>query len=409
MKIAYISYELPPDIAKGGIGTYTLQAAAAMLMMGNVVHIFSGSLKRNITEKLGDLVVHRSLCSNPKDFAEKVLSNFTNEHNSSPFDIIECAEIHANAIFIKKAFPSLPLVVKLHAPNHLVESLKKTYSSTFSKLRVYIGAWRRGKFNRGWGYYNKLIDTDYNFTLLASAVIAPSQAVKDWVVNNWDISAELIRIVGNPFSPPVELNVSVESNISNFKTILFFGRLNVLKGLVNFTKAVKLFLLDNTDWKIEVIGDDANGPFHHLSMKSWMQTYFGSLNSRIHFFEGLPHSELYSKIMKSDIIVLPSLFESFSYACAEAMAAGKAIIGSNKGGMKELLGAGEMCGILIDPYNSNEILNAIKRLAEDENLRNELGFAAKSKIYSPLYNIEIAKQMMLIYNEVIKDVGFAKN
>ena len=125
LKIAYISYELPPDIPKGGIGTYTLQAAELMYEKGNEVHIFAGSYTRTISENIHGIIIHRIKCINPKNFTEKLLETFASVHEKINFDIVECPEIHNHGFGIKEKFPKINLVVRLHAPNYLVESLKK--------------------------------------------------------------------------------------------------------------------------------------------------------------------------------------------------------------------------------------------------------------------------------------------
>lgn len=403
MRIAYITYELPPDIPKGGIGTYMVQAAAAMITAGNEVHIFAGSHHRNISEEIEGIQIHRISCTAPEDFTECVLHKFISVNDLNPFDLIECPEIHGNGSLIKAKFPQIPLVVKLHAPNHLVESLKKTYTPFFDKLRFTLGAWRGGNFSKGWGSYNKEKDNDYIFSKLADVITAPSFAMKEWAIKNWKIPPEKIAIVTNPFLAPLELlNMHVTQN-TDFKTILFFGRLNVLKGLVNFTKAIKIFLRENTDWKAIVIGDDANGPYKQRSMREWMKIYLGPSQSQVTFFEGMSQDKLYKKIQDCEIVVLPSLFETFSYACAEAMAAGKAIVGSNNGGMQDLLGNSE-CGITVNPYNANEIEKAIKKLAFDNALRYELSLKAKNKICSAEYNQNVSEAMIRVYDNAFKNL-----
>ena len=400
MKIAYISYELPPDIAKGGIGTYTMQVASSMVSEGNEVHIFAGSNYRNETEKIALIYVHRILCTCPFDFTEKVSLKFSLVNSVVNFDIIECPEIHGNASLIKKMFPEIPLIVRLHAPNHLVESLKKTYTSLFEKARFTLGAWRRGNFTKGWGSYNKENDLDYIFTKIADVITAPSFAMKKWAEDHWNIKDDKIKVVSNPFLVPLQLSdIPITENL-DYKTILFFGRLNVLKGLVNFTKAIRKFLKENEDWKVVVIGDDSAGPYSTKSMKQWMICYLGQIQNQVIFFDGMPQKELYEKIKLCEIVVLPSLFETFSYTCVEAMAAGKAVVGSNKGGMSDLIEENKS-GILVNPYNYQEIYNAIIKVVNNNELRKQLSLSARNKICGNQYNQNIKIEMMNLYKEVL--------
>ena len=53
---------------------------------------------------------------------------------------------------------------------------------------------------------------------------------------------------------------------------------------------------------------------------------------------------------------MPSFWEGFGIPALEAMACGTPVIGSITGAMPEVLGE---LGILVDPYNPNEIAEAI--------------------------------------------------
>ena len=247
MRIAFISYELPPDIAQGGIGTYTLQAAEAMQNAGNNVAIFCASPSRDSSALENKIWIERILCSSPSEFTYLLTERFSSVHSAKNFDIIECPEIHGNALGIKQIFPNLPLVVRLHGPGRLVESLKKKYTSQLIKWRFELGSLRRGKFTK-WDSYDKENDPDFHMVAKADVVTAPSESMKEWAMKNWLFPDNLIKVVPNIFEVPQELLVSDELNEPTEKIILFFGRLNVLKGLVNFTKAIKEFKKQNEVW-----------------------------------------------------------------------------------------------------------------------------------------------------------------
>ena len=166
MRIAYITYEFPPDTGKGGIGTYSKQVASIMAGLGWDIHVFAGSPKKQALQKISGYHVHFIKCDNGFDFRENVAPVFSKEHYILPFDLIESPEINGNAWEVKKAFPLIPLVVRLHAPNWLVEQLKKRYVSFFAKLRFLLGALRRGRWDAGyWRPYDFQVDADYRFTL----------------------------------------------------------------------------------------------------------------------------------------------------------------------------------------------------------------------------------------------------
>lgn len=398
MKIAYFSYELPPDLPKGGIGTYQLQIAEGMAAAGHTVFIFSASPFNEGEEKNGLITVVRIKANSPAVFNEKLPGIFSAYHEKEKFDIAECPEIHHHGTFLLNGSYKIPLTIRLHASNFLVESYKKKYTSFFAKLRFSIGAWRRGNFSKGWGYYDKEKDPEYHIAGKAGFITAPSEAMKSYAVDLWSLPPEKIRVIPNPFRAPSALVNAENKTCKN--EVLFFGRLNVLKGLVNLTHAAKKFLNENDDWSVRFIGDDGPGPYGKKSMRTWMKHQLKKYSDRVIFEDGMKQELLYDRINEAAFIVLPSLFEAFSYTCAEAMAAGKAVIGSREGGMKDLLENGK-AGLLVDPMNTEEIFTAMNKLAGHDQLREQLGCKARQAVLSGKYDQEVFTQMENIYRLII--------
>ena len=127
LKIAFVSYEYPPDRGLGGIATYTSEIAKLLASSGLVVHVFASSSIREGLYIDGDVCIHWVKSNDPKTFREQVVEVFRQVHDKILFDLIESPEIHANALLLKEALSEIPLVVRLHAPNYLVEKMKKQY------------------------------------------------------------------------------------------------------------------------------------------------------------------------------------------------------------------------------------------------------------------------------------------
>ncbi|MEJ7589528.1 MAG: glycosyltransferase, partial [Ferruginibacter sp.] len=234
--MAFITYEYPPDTGKGGIGTYTKQVADVLGRQGWDVHVFAGSHHRQCENYENNIHIHWVRCDSPHDFRLKVLPVFQSEHSGKAFELMESPEIHGNAWEIKKAFPQVPLIVRFHAANWLVERLKKKYSSFTSRLRFVLGALLRGRWDLGyWRKYDYRNDPDYQFCLLADAMAAPSEAMIKWVAHNWKLRVPGIKLIPNLFVAPGALLQLPVPEKAIYKKIVFFGRLNVLKGLVNAT------------------------------------------------------------------------------------------------------------------------------------------------------------------------------
>jgi len=400
MRIAFVTSEFPPETGKGGIGTYVDQASRMLAKAGCDVHVFAASQRRSADVLENDVHIHWVECAGPREFQEAVVTPFEQQHRIRAFDVVESPEIHANAGGVKKQFPALPLVVRLHAPSWIVEHTKKKYNPLTTKLRPVIGALLRGRIDLGyWGEYDAANDPDRQFAMMADSITAPSSIMKSWAVKHWGIDGNSIAVIPNPFVPPeefLELPVPPRENIE----VVFFGRLNVLKGLVNATRAMARILETHPACRFKVIGDDAAGPDQTITMREWMRARLTPYLERVEFSDGIAHDEIPAAIANANVALLPSLFESFSYTCAEAMAAGKAVVGSRGTGMQDLI-AHESTGMLVDPENPDEIFAAVHRLLTDEDLTRRISLAARERISSQFAGEKLARVFIDHYRRVV--------
>lgn len=70
----------------------------------------------------------------------------------------------------------------------------------------------------------------------------------------------------------------------------------------------------------------------------------------------------------AQIFVFPSLYEGFGMPILEAMASKTPVITSNISSMPEVAGN---AGILVDPFNENEIFEAYKKILSDDELKKK--------------------------------------
>src|SRR6185312_4195969 len=92
--------------------------------------------------------------------------------------------------------------------------------------------------------------------------------------------------------------------------------------------------------------------------------------------------------------------ECFGLVCLEAMSAGRPVIGSKEGGMKEILEGN--AGLLVNPNNYNEMANEIIGLLNNEALRQQLGANGRAKVLSEYNSDIIGQKMEAYYKRVIE-------
>jgi glycosyltransferase involved in cell wall biosynthesis len=82
-----------------------------------------------------------------------------------------------------------------------------------------------------------------------------------------------------------------------------------------------------------------------------------------------------------DLLVLPSLNEGMGRVVVEAMAAGKAVVASNVGGIPDLV-KHQQTGILVPPADEDALAGAIERLVENPDQATKMGSMGRYHSYS---------------------------
>jgi glycosyltransferase involved in cell wall biosynthesis len=93
------------------------------------------------------------------------------------------------------------------------------------------------------------------------------------------------------------------------------------------------------------------------------------ITNQVKFLNYIPYSKLPKIINEAIALVFPSLWEGFGLPVLEAMACGTPVITSNLSSLPEVAGD---AAILINPYNTGEITEAMQAIATNSALRSRL-------------------------------------
>lgn len=107
-------------------------------------------------------------------------------------------------------------------------------------------------------------------------------------------------------------------------------------------------------------------------------------------------------IKNASIVLVPSRYEPFGMVAAEAGAAGKPVIASSTGGLREIVEDG-VTGYLFRPDDYTELAEKIERLVTDSELRKLMGSAAMKRVYERFAPEAVAREMLKIYLEVLRE------
>jgi glycosyltransferase involved in cell wall biosynthesis len=122
------------------------------------------------------------------------------------------------------------------------------------------------------------------------------------------------------------------------------------------------------------------------------------MGSNIVFTGFVPEKYLPLFYNAAELFIYPSFYEGFGLPPLEAMSCGTPVIASNVSSIPEVMGKG---GILINPYNLNELELAIENVLNDEKTKNHL--IDKSIKQSSLFSWKkTAISTIKIYEEVLK-------
>lgn len=152
-------------------------------------------------------------------------------------------------------------------------------------------------------------------------------------------------------------------NLPRHNYFLYIGRHDPYKNLHRIITAFAA--LPSRDYELWLAGP--SDPRYTPNLKADLE-HLGIAN-RVKFLDYVPYSQLPTVINSAIALVFPSLWEGFGFPVLEAMACGTPVITSNLSSLPEVAGD---AAILVNPYNVEEITNAMQLLATDSGLRSRL-------------------------------------
>jgi glycosyltransferase involved in cell wall biosynthesis len=399
LRIALLSFEYPPETGFGGIGTYTWYQARALARMGHRVHVLAGAteyLPLRMSEHDG-VFVHRyrfdglwrplaAVLSAGKYFWTKQrLENACCMYRALrqmmtryDYDIIEVPECGAEGALITWLI-RIPTIVRFHGPARLIME----HYDVPRADRV-MCPWIEQIAIRG---ATSLNSCSQFLAREVSARLGVKRKV-DVIYNGIDLAlfdaepvADLTSLYG---CPPDQI------------TILFAGRMERRKG-IHLCGAIAEMILSRNDVMFLFAGEDLFG----YVRQTLLPLLAGKkLAGSIRYLGKLDFQELRACARAVDIYLLPSLWENCPYSCLEAMAAGRAIVCSDQGGMPELIEHGAN-GLVAGTGSPESFAAQLQRLIDDRELRQALGFAARQTIERRFTDETIAAQTVSQYRRLL--------
>jgi len=221
-----------------------------------------------------------------------------------------------------------------------------------------------------WAFMRKLLSFD--------KVVCISEFVKSDNARH-GFPEERMRVVPNGVEMPTEAT-------RDGGYVLSLGRMVHTKGLQYLLQAAK-----EIDANLIIAGA---GP-ERERMQALSQRY--GLMAKVEFLGRVSEEKKKELFSACTVFVMPSLFESYGIAAAEAMSYGKAVVATQVGGLPEVVAD---CGVLVPPRDPGALARAINVLLADRSMREELGRRARER--ASLFSWDrVAEMQERVYLEVV--------
>jgi glycosyltransferase involved in cell wall biosynthesis len=130
-------------------------------------------------------------------------------------------------------------------------------------------------------------------------------------------------------------------------------------------------------WRLVIAGDGGRSPQTAQQLEADIARL--GLVDRVSMRGAVSAHELASLYASSDLFVLPSRFEGYGMAYAEAIAHGLPVVGTQAGAIPETVPAD--AGVLVPPDDVAALAGALRRLIEDPRQRAQLAAGARAATF----------------------------
>lgn len=162
----------------------------------------------------------------------------------------------------------------------------------------------------------------------------------------------------------------------NFKkrklNLAIFGRIEEGKGQHLVTQAIQRMVADGKDISLTMVGHTMDSTY-----KNQLKEDIHNIKEFIQFKEFVSNAADCMNCF--DVVVLSTHCETFGLVLVEAMRAGVTVIGTNDGGVPEIIKHGET-GLLVEPRNSINMQERLEQIYSEPGLRKKL--ALNGKVYA---------------------------
>jgi len=206
------------------------------------------------------------------------------------------------------------------------------------------------------------------YKYVTNGIIVNAGSIKKYLIKEFHIHPEKIEVIHNGIAfNRTSVNKNKLEAASENITGGFIGRFHPVKGFSLLIDVANNVIKEYPNIVFLIIGTGSESRELKYKIKNY------GIMKNFNFVGNQKDIQFY--ISKMDFIILPSKSEGFPNVVLEAMASHKPVVATRVGGVPEVVVHGKT-GFIIEPGNVSAMTISIKKLCEDEGLRNKMGRAA---------------------------------
>ena len=214
----------------------------------------------------------------------------------------------------------------------------------------------------------------------AAAVTACSQFTLDDAVARFGLPAGAGRVIFNGVAPADDdaptggpTAVSLPAPLGTVPYVLALGRVVAKKGF-DLLLAGYAAMEPGARTADLVIGGTGNA-LERLEA----QAEESGIGDHVHFVGRLSREQVAAAMAGAAVFVMPSRLEPFGIVVLEGWRAGTAVLATDRGGPPEFVRDGED-GLLVDPFDTVAMSDALGRLLSDDAFRRSMAAAGRARV-----------------------------
>lgn len=254
-------------------------------------------------------------------------------------------------------------------------------------------------------YLRYRLGTRYAHAMMSSAarrahrILTVSESSKRDILRFFPVKPEKISVIHNAIdehvrTPPTEATIDRVRERYQLADpfVLYVGNVKPHKNVERLIEAFALVRRRAADGlKLVIIGDEIT-KFQTLRRA----VHHHKLHKHVRFLGFVPDDTLSVLYRLAGVFVFPSLYEGFGLPPLEAMACGAPVITSDVSSLPEVVGD---AALLVDPYSSEAIADAIMRVLSDASLAADLRARGLARAQTFSWQRSVARTLE-IYREV---------